>query len=158
VVVPENISAAVNYSCQDCVTYALASQLVVTMPDGLSADAKARITTLWQEIERFGQRIRGLSAQQIQAQLEQYKAEIVAILRADGAVPSPGPAPTTSAPESPPATVPSVPAPTGTTPSGPAPTPSTVPAAPAPPAPDVTSPEPTAEPTQSASPEQSPSP
>ncbi|MFD0850769.1 hypothetical protein ACFQ07_00815, partial [Actinomadura adrarensis] len=112
-VVPENISAAVNYSCRDCLTYALASQLVVTLPEGLSDDAKARITALWQDIESFGERIQGLSPQQIQAQLERYKAEILAILIADGAIPTPSPTPTTSTPASPSATEPATPGPSG---------------------------------------------
>ncbi|TWH70469.1 hypothetical protein [Micromonospora olivasterospora] len=176
VVVPENISAAVNYSCQDCLTYALASQLVVTLPEGLSDEARARLTALWAEIERFGQRVRGLSPQEIQAQLERYKEQILAIIRADApAGPAPSGTPTTAAPGSPSATASPAGTPTGSASASPSPAtgPTTVPAPPAAPggtpttpgtaAPDPTpagtSPEPTGEPgPSSAAPEQSPTP
>ncbi|MEV0726861.1 hypothetical protein AB0I37_29325 [Micromonospora purpureochromogenes] len=175
VVVPENISAAVNYSCQECLTYALASQLVVTLPGELSDDIKARLTALWEQIEEFGQNLQALTPQQIQAQLESYKAQILAIISADPAAsPTPSRAPATVAPESSPAMTPT-PNPTGTASATPLPTngptmPPT-PAAPAssdgtpmqgttPPDPtaEVTSPAPTNEPTSSAAPEQPPTP
>ena len=41
VVVPQNLAAAVNYACVECVTYALATQLVVTLPGPLSDDGPA---------------------------------------------------------------------------------------------------------------------
>ena len=36
VAVPQNISAAVNYDCVNCLTYALATQLFVTLDGPLS--------------------------------------------------------------------------------------------------------------------------
>ena len=54
VVVPENLSAAANYNCVRCLTYALASQLVLTLDGPLSEDGMARLNTLWQEIAEFG--------------------------------------------------------------------------------------------------------
>ncbi|MGR6322619.1 hypothetical protein Q2K19_12485 [Micromonospora soli] len=86
IVVPENVSVAVNYSCRECLTYALASQLVVTVPEGLSDGTKDRLTALWQEIEEFGQHLQGLSPQQIQARLEGYRARIAAVIEQDPAV------------------------------------------------------------------------
>jgi putative peptide zinc metalloprotease protein len=50
VVVPQNISAAVNYNCVACVTQALAVQLVVTLPGTPLAQEKADLDALWQEI------------------------------------------------------------------------------------------------------------
>ncbi len=41
VVVPENLSAAANYNCVRCLTYALASQLVLTLDGPLSTDGMA---------------------------------------------------------------------------------------------------------------------
>ncbi|MFE9954986.1 hypothetical protein [Micromonospora sp. NPDC005299] len=123
VIVPENVSAAVNYSCRDCQTYAVASQLVFTLPKGLSDDTKDRITALWREIERFGRHIRGLGPQEIQARLEGFKAQIVAIVGQDPAV-----AATTGGTPSPTAATP-MPA-AGLTPS-PTDTPSVAPSAPA---------------------------
>ena len=40
VVVPQNLAAAVNYACVECVTYALATQLVVTLAGPLSDDGR----------------------------------------------------------------------------------------------------------------------
>ncbi|MET8836685.1 hypothetical protein ABZV78_22580 [Micromonospora sp. NPDC004540] len=123
VIVPENVSAAVNYSCRDCQTYAVASQLVFTLPEGLSDDTKDRITALWREIERFGRHIRGLGPQEIQARLEGFKAQIVAIIGQDPAV-----AATAGGTPSPTAATPTPAA--GMTPS-PTDTPSVAPSAPA---------------------------
>ena len=55
VIVPENLSAAANYNCVRCLTYALASQLVLTLDGPLSADGMARLNELWQQIADFGQ-------------------------------------------------------------------------------------------------------
>ena len=44
VVVPQNLSTAVNYACLECVTYALATQLVVTVPGPLG-DARSRASS-----------------------------------------------------------------------------------------------------------------
>ena len=47
VVVPENLSTAVNYDCVSCLTYALASQLVVTLDGPLSDAAMQDMSALW---------------------------------------------------------------------------------------------------------------
>ena len=62
VVVPQNLSAAVNYSCVQCVTYALAQQLVVTLPESLDADSTAGLEALWKEIAAFGASIEDVPA------------------------------------------------------------------------------------------------
>ena len=49
VIVPENLSAAANYNCVRCLTYALASQLVLTLDGPLSA-------TAWPGSTRCGRR------------------------------------------------------------------------------------------------------
>ena len=46
VVVPENLAAAVNYNCVQCLTYALASQLVVTLDGPLSDAGMAALKAL----------------------------------------------------------------------------------------------------------------
>ncbi|MEU4807148.1 hypothetical protein [Actinosynnema sp. NPDC023587] len=97
VVVPENIAVAVNHSCVECVTYALASQLVVSLPEDLSSQAKARLDEVWAELSRLAQDIPGMSAQQIQQALQDAKARILDVLRDEG-VPLPGAGTTTSAP------------------------------------------------------------
>ncbi|MEU6155838.1 hypothetical protein ABZ816_38250 [Actinosynnema sp. NPDC047251] len=89
VVVPENIAVAVNHSCVECVTYALASQLVVTLPEDLSPQAKARLEEVWAELSRLAGDIPRLSAQQIQQALQDAKSRILDVLREEG-VPLPG--------------------------------------------------------------------
>ncbi|GAA1353457.1 hypothetical protein [Saccharothrix algeriensis] len=84
VVVPENIAVAVNHSCVECVTYALASQLVVSLPEDLSPQAKARLEEVWAQLSRLAQDIPGMTAQQIQQALEDVKARILEVLREEG--------------------------------------------------------------------------
>ncbi|MBB5959573.1 putative peptide zinc metalloprotease protein [Saccharothrix tamanrassetensis] len=98
VVVPENIAVAVNHSCVACVTYALASQLVVSLPADLSPQAKARLEEVWARLSRLAQDVPGMTAQQIQQALENAKAQILDVLREEG-VPLPQqPTTTTTAP------------------------------------------------------------
>ncbi|MGF6835735.1 putative peptide zinc metalloprotease protein [Paenarthrobacter sp. TE4293] len=95
VVVPQNLSAAANYNCVACVTYALASQLVLTLDGPLSHDALSKLESLWQEIAEFGRNLRNVPLSEIQARLTAYKERIVEVIRAD---PSAGGAPSTAGP------------------------------------------------------------
>lgn len=104
VVVPENLSAAANYNCVRCLTYALASQLVLTLDGPLSADGMARLNALWQEIAEFGRTLQGVPLSEIEGRLTAYKERLMEIVRTDpsaspgtgtgspspGAPPSPG--------------------------------------------------------------------
>jgi putative peptide zinc metalloprotease protein len=85
VVVPQNLSGALNYSCVQCVTYALAQQLVVTLPDGLSDDATARLEELWDEIAEYGAGLRDVPLEQIRADLVAYQQQILQIVAEDAA-------------------------------------------------------------------------
>lgn len=96
VVIPENLSAAANYNCISCVTYALASQLVLTLDGPLSADGMTKLGTLWKEIAEFGQNLHNVPLSEIQARLAAYKERIVGVIRAD---PSATRAPTAESPE-----------------------------------------------------------
>ena len=80
VVVPQNIAAAVNYSCVECVTYALAKQLVLTLPGALSADGRAEIARLWAQLQEFGARIEDVPLNQIQAELNKFEQAIRAVV------------------------------------------------------------------------------
>jgi putative peptide zinc metalloprotease protein len=86
VVVPQNLAAAVNYNCVDCLTYALASQLVLTLDGPLSEDSRARLDELWQEIAAFAETIQNTPLDQLQSRLDAYRAEIAAVLREDPSV------------------------------------------------------------------------
>ncbi|QFZ17814.1 hypothetical protein [Saccharothrix syringae] len=117
VVVPENAAVAVNHSCVDCLTYALASQLVVSLPDGLSARATAELAEVWARLADLARNLRGMSAQQVQAALEGVKSDILDVLGEEGAAigtPTPTGAPGTTAtsppqPPQPPSPAPTVP-------------------------------------------------
>jgi putative peptide zinc metalloprotease protein len=95
VVVPENLSAAANYNCVRCLTYALASQLVLTLDGPLSTDGMARLNALWQEIAEFGRTLQGVPLSEIEGRLGAYKEHLMEIIRTD---PSAKPQPGTSTP------------------------------------------------------------
>lgn len=83
VVVPENLSAAANYNCVRCLTYALASQLVLTLDGPLSEDGMARLSSLWQEIAEFGRGLQDVPLSEIQGRLNAYKEQLMELIRND---------------------------------------------------------------------------
>ncbi|UKA53597.1 hypothetical protein LFT45_18040 [Arthrobacter sp. FW305-BF8] len=105
VVVPENLSAAANYNCLRCLTYALASQLVLTLDGPLSTDGVARLNALWQEIAEFGRTLQGVPLSEIEGRLGAYKEQLMEIIRTDPSAtpqtgtgaPSPGSSPSPGA-------------------------------------------------------------
>ncbi|MDR6505068.1 hypothetical protein [Arthrobacter oryzae] len=165
VIVPENLSAAANYNCVRCLTYALANQLVLTLDGPLSDDGMTRLNALWAEIAEFGRNLQNVPLSEIQGRLNAFKDQIMQIVQSDPsatrgngtpATPSttstatPGTSPGSSQAPSPGATAPAA-VPSGTT------TPTPAPAAPPPggPAPANSTPqqapattEPTVAPTQ----------
>jgi putative peptide zinc metalloprotease protein len=80
VVVPQNISAAVNYNCLACVTQALAVQLVLSLPGAPSAAETAEIEALWREIQAFAGQLSGLSFAEIHARLVGYEQRLVDVI------------------------------------------------------------------------------
>ena len=100
VVVPENLSAAANYNCVRCLTYALANQLVLTLDGPLSADGTARLNALWQQISEYGRNLQNVPLSEIQGKLEGFKQQIMDLVQADPSASPRGPgtpAPTSSA-------------------------------------------------------------
>jgi putative peptide zinc metalloprotease protein len=83
VIVPENLSAAANYNCVRCLTYALANQLVVTLDGPLSQDGMARLNALWQQIADYGRHLPNVPLSEIQGKLNGFKEQITAIIKAD---------------------------------------------------------------------------
>lgn len=128
VIVPENLSAAANYNCLDCLTYALASQLVLTLDGPLEGDSMARLTALWEEIAAFGRNIHNVPLSEIQAALASYKEQIVAIIRADPGASAGQPASRTASPSPTSATAPADPASAAPATKPPAPAPAPAPA------------------------------
>ncbi|MDQ1745237.1 MAG: putative peptide zinc metalloprotease protein [Pseudonocardiales bacterium] len=95
VVVPQNISAAVNYDCLACVTQALAVQLVLSLPGTPSTAEAAEVEALWQQIQAFAGQLRGLSFAEIHSRLSSYERQLADVVAkyatgstGNGAVPS----------------------------------------------------------------------
>ncbi|GAA1239818.1 hypothetical protein [Oryzihumus leptocrescens] len=109
VAIPQNLSGAVNYSCARCVTYALAQQLVLTVPGDLSPAARQRLESLWQQIETFSSGIQGVPLDQIRERLLAFEDQIRTLVVDEA---SPGTSPGTAPPG---ATTPGA---TGTAPPG----------------------------------------
>ena len=80
VVVPQNISAAVNYDCLACVTQALAVQLVLSLPSAPSATETDEVAALWRQIQDFAGQLRGLSYAEIHDRLTDYQRQLVGIV------------------------------------------------------------------------------
>ncbi len=81
VIVPQNLSAAANYNCLDCLTYALASQLVLTLDKPLDGDSKQQLEALWAQIAEYGRNIQNVPLSDIQATLNRYKEQITTIVK-----------------------------------------------------------------------------
>jgi putative peptide zinc metalloprotease protein len=91
VVVPENISAPVNYACVECVTYALATQLVVSLPGPLSDDGARDLAAIWAELAAFGEQIEAVPLAELRDRLSEFEARILAVVREQAQAPaSPG--------------------------------------------------------------------
>jgi putative peptide zinc metalloprotease protein len=82
VIAPGNHSAAVNYNCSECNTYALANQLVLSLGGPLSDDSEEQLWALWCEIEEYGRNLEDVPLSEIENRLEAYKAQITAIVQA----------------------------------------------------------------------------
>lgn len=166
VVVPQNLAVAANYDCYQCITAAIASQLVLSVEQEPGEEDLRALGEVWNQLLQFANAISTYSLVEITQQLESFKTQIVDILMsappAEGAVPggtttadpsgSPGfslaPTPTGTPTASP----------TGTTTSTtPTPTPSGA-AEPSPTTPGTTAPSPTGSGTTSPTPAESPTP
>ncbi|MGQ9407535.1 M50 family metallopeptidase [Mycolicibacterium gilvum] len=85
VVAPQNLAGALNYECVNCLTYALARQLFVTLDEPLSEDAMRRLDAVWSNMATFEKEIEGgkLAPAEIEARLDGYTTQILDIVRAD---------------------------------------------------------------------------
>jgi putative peptide zinc metalloprotease protein len=94
VVVPQNLSGALNYACVRCVTQALATQLVVSVPDALTDAQNAQLAAVWKALQAFGAHIQDVPLAELQSRLDDFKAQILAIVAPDAGK---GTTPSTSA-------------------------------------------------------------
>ena len=92
VVVPQNLAAAVNYACVECVTYALATQLVVTLEGPLREDGARELAAIWAELAEFGEQIEEVPLDELRDRLTAYEARILEVVRADAEVAGADPA------------------------------------------------------------------
>ena len=129
VAAPQNLAAAVNYNCVNCLTYALAQQLFITLDGPLSDEAMGQLDTIWAALGAFGQEITSIPLDEIQDRLDEFEQQILAVIEADqpGTVPSAPPAsesPTDGTTPAPEESTSSEPSPTSETEPSESPTPS----------------------------------
>jgi putative peptide zinc metalloprotease protein len=101
VAVPQNLSVAANYGCVECVTYALATQLVVSVDGPLSDTAGQQLAAIWAELRAFGQHIQDVPLAELQSRLTEYEQRILDVVTQDsggGAPPADQSAAPTGAP------------------------------------------------------------
>ena len=80
VVVPQNLAVSANYDCYLCITAAIASQLVLSVPGEPGEEELLALGEVWNRILEFAAAITSYSVTEIMEQLESFKAEIVSIL------------------------------------------------------------------------------
>ena len=90
VAVPQNISAAVNYNCVNCLSYALATQLFLTLDGPLSEAGTQQIAALWQEIAEFGTHITEVPLSEIRDRLTAYEQQILQVIEKEQGPLAPG--------------------------------------------------------------------
>jgi putative peptide zinc metalloprotease protein len=85
VAVPQNLAGALNYECVNCMTYALARQLFVTLDEDLSPAAKTELKDLWAEIAAYGAQITDgdVDPNEIDRRLAEYNKQIMLIIEND---------------------------------------------------------------------------
>lgn len=85
VVAPQNLAGALNYECANCLTYALARQLFITLDEPLSDDAKAELDAVWAEMAQFEKDIEAgkVPPDQIETRLDGYSERVIAIVKED---------------------------------------------------------------------------
>jgi putative peptide zinc metalloprotease protein len=82
VAVPQNLAGALNYNCVNCMTYALAQQLFVTVDEPLTVEQKAQLDRVWAEMQAYEVEIEKEKTPpgQVAAQLDLYTARVLDIL------------------------------------------------------------------------------
>jgi putative peptide zinc metalloprotease protein len=104
VVVPQNHAVAANYNCLECVTFALATQLVVSVPAPLDDAGRQELAAIWEELQAFGAAIEDVPLAELRARLGEFEARILEVVRrSTGEDPATGDGmtPTTSDPATP---------------------------------------------------------
>ncbi len=80
VIVPQNTAEALNYNCFECITAAIAKQLVITVTDMPGEDKQVLLSDIWSQLAEFAATIPTLSVDAIMNQLEEFEEQIKAVL------------------------------------------------------------------------------
>jgi putative peptide zinc metalloprotease protein len=67
------------------VTYALATQLVVSIPGPLSDDGARELAAIWAELQAFGEQIEGLPLAELRDRLTEFEQRILTVVREEPA-------------------------------------------------------------------------
>lgn len=82
-VIPENVAMAINAECATCLTYAAATQLVVSLIEPLSDEELQRLQALFKELRQLKAEAPTLSLTALDAQLDSLQEEIAAVFEDD---------------------------------------------------------------------------
>ena len=90
------LSGAVNYACVRCVTQALATQLVVSVPGALTDAQNAQLAAVWKDLQAFGAHIQDVPLAELRDRLTEFEPRILDVVAPQAAAPrrAPGPAST----------------------------------------------------------------
>ncbi|MGP4054464.1 hypothetical protein ACTWP6_06505 [Mycobacterium sp. 4D054] len=83
VAAPQNLAGALNYECVNCLTYALARQLFITLDEPLSKDAMDDLDAVWAEVAHFAKEIEAgtVPPEEIETRLEAYTQQIMGVVQ-----------------------------------------------------------------------------
>ena len=84
VVVPQNLAVAANYDCHSCITAAVASQLVLSIPGEPGEEQLLQLAGVWTRLLDFARNITAYSLTEITDQLDGFKEEITSGIGANG--------------------------------------------------------------------------
>jgi putative peptide zinc metalloprotease protein len=131
VAVPQNLAGALNYDCVNCMTYALAQQLFITIDEPLTEEQKWELQKIMWEMKLYEARIQlgTEDPEEIEAKLDEFNERIVTVVEPNIA-PTPtqtSTAPTTGSPTA--SVAPSASIPSETVAPSPSPSPSGEPTA-----------------------------
>jgi putative peptide zinc metalloprotease protein len=87
VITPVNAAVAVNYQCDTCLTEAIAVQLVLSVTDIPSAEARRAIAGVMAKVRALEVDLASLSSGQVYYLLQESQAEIMRVLTDDGVLP-----------------------------------------------------------------------
>jgi putative peptide zinc metalloprotease protein len=102
VAVPQNLAGALNYDCVNCMTYALAQQLFITIDEPLTEEQKWELQKIMWEMKLYEAQIKlgTEDPDEIEAKLDEFNGRILTVVEPNIA-PTPTPtsiAPTTGSP------------------------------------------------------------